>query len=297
MKTQEDFINFSSFASENIDRDGGVIYGASVISKGPALGHEMTVDDKTLKQVCDCGMSFKNGVKVKLNHEGGAGDIIGAARNFRIEGEKVLADIFLLKNSPNREYILELAEAMPESFGLSISFKGTPEYSGGIYFARCQRLRSVDVVADPAANASGLFSASVDTNTNNEMSDETKKEEKTPSVEDRIAALEASFESMKKAYECSQDSKKNAKVEDKDEDAMSEKFSAALETLTKTFEVKISALSELVKAAGTPVAPGTPGSSDKKESKFPEKNGNIDFAELIKNKELHMEYLKTIGMR
>jgi hypothetical protein len=235
-------------------------------------------------------------VKVKLNHEGGAGDIVGAARNFRVEEGKVLADIFLLKNTPNREYILELAETMPESFGLSISFKGTPEYSGGIYFARCQRLRSVDVVADPAANASGLFSASVDTNTNNEMSDTQKKEDSQPSVEDRIAALEASFESMKKAYECSQDSK-TKKVEDKDDDAMSEKFSEAIAALTQTFEVKISALSELVKAAGTPVAPGTSGSSDKKESKFPEKNGSIDFAELIKNKELHMEYLKTIGMR
>jgi ribosomal protein L12E/L44/L45/RPP1/RPP2 len=74
----------------------------------------------------------------------------------------LLGDLFLLDETPHRAYILELAEKMPESFGLSVAFAGNTEEIAGTTFARCSDLFSIDLVSTPAANPDGLFSRRFD---------------------------------------------------------------------------------------------------------------------------------------
>ena len=142
-----------------VDRESGVIRGVAVITKGPALGHGMFVDDLTLSQVMEQAKTYSGGLKVKLDHTTSASEIVGYLREFRIDGDMVRADLHLLRSSPRREYILELAETIPDTFGLSIAFSGTDEKIGDHWFARCAEIYSADIVSEPAANPSGLFQA------------------------------------------------------------------------------------------------------------------------------------------
>ena len=142
-----------------VDRESGVIRGVAVITKGPALGHGMFVDDLTLSQVMEQAKTYAGGLKVKLDHTTSASEIVGYLKEFRIDGDMVRADLHLLRSSPRREYILELAETIPDTFGLSIAFSGTDEKIGEKWFARCAEIYSADIVSEPAANPSGLFQA------------------------------------------------------------------------------------------------------------------------------------------
>lgn len=154
--TQHRFaLRFRSFAG--IDREAGVVRGVSVITVGNAKGHGLQIDDTTLAQVQACAQGYQGGLKVKMEHKGGAGDIVGYLTNFRREGAQLLADLNLLKSSPHREYILEIAATIPDTFGLSISFSGPVEVKDNIRLARCVEIYSADLVAEPAANPAGLF--------------------------------------------------------------------------------------------------------------------------------------------
>jgi len=147
------------FASKAIDREAGVIRGVSVITEGEAQGHGCYIDATTLSQVKQCADAFgAAGVRVKVNHYSGVDAIVGTLRSFRIDGQQLRADLYLLKTHEIFERILEMAASIPESFGLSISFSGTPEKIDRVEYARCTELYSVDIVDRPAANPTGLFS-------------------------------------------------------------------------------------------------------------------------------------------
>jgi hypothetical protein len=147
------------FAAAGVDKASGVIRGVSVITEGAAKGHDLMVDAKTLKQVYETAKAFPDGVKVKVNHGSGFEEIVGALRNFRIDGNQVRADLHLIKSHPRFAAIVEVAQMMPAAVGLSIAFSGAHEVQGGTRYARCAELYSVDLVDTPAANPNGLFSA------------------------------------------------------------------------------------------------------------------------------------------
>jgi hypothetical protein len=155
--------DFSALAGE-IDSASGIIRGVSVITAGEARGHGLLVDAKTLQQVKDAAETYPGGLKVKTDHYSGFNEIVGTLKNFTIDGDQLRADLFLLKNHDATARILEMAELMPGSFGLSISFSGQHEEQEGYEeaFARCSEIYSADLVDAPAANPTGLFSAKVD---------------------------------------------------------------------------------------------------------------------------------------
>ena len=154
----EPVITFAASAGV-IDSEAGIIRGVSLITKGPALGHGVMIDDKTLEQVKTAAEQYSGGLKVKLNHSGGAGDIVGYIDTLRVSGEKLLGDLHLLQTSPHRAYILEIAERIPDTFGLSIAFSGPSEKSTDklTTLQRCSEIYSVDLVSEPAANPNGFF--------------------------------------------------------------------------------------------------------------------------------------------
>ena len=207
----EPVITFAASAGV-IDAQTGIIRGVSLITKGPALGHGVMIDDKTLEQVKKAAEQYSGGLKVKLDHSGGAGDIVGYIDTLRIEGEKLLGDLHLLESSVHRAYILEIAERIPDTFGLSIAFSGPSEKSADklTTLQRCSEIYSVDLVSEPAANPNGFFSRKLKQLQNGEieqpsaeieipMNDEMKKaiegmiQSAMMSMNDKLAKLEAAL--------------------------------------------------------------------------------------------------------
>jgi len=159
MMPQTSFCRFAVAEQTRIDAASGTIYGVSLITEGPALGHGVYIDAKTLEQVKEAASSYAGGLKVKMDHGGGAGDIVGYIDALRIVGQKLLGDFHLLDSSAHRPYILEIASKIPDTFGLSIAFSGPSEIgSDKRAMQRCTEIYSVDLVSEPAANPDGLFS-------------------------------------------------------------------------------------------------------------------------------------------
>ena len=177
-----------------VDTDKAVISGVSMITGDvTAKGHDLEVDDTTLKQLQACAKA-KGKVPVKTNHGSGVDSVNGFLDNFSIANGKLRGDWHLLKAYPQTAQLLEMADRMPESVGLSVAFHGTPELAdgrkvlaelddkGGVAFyytldakgakvplkkgekkfARCSELVSTDLVASPAANPDGMFATRVD---------------------------------------------------------------------------------------------------------------------------------------
>jgi hypothetical protein len=165
-------------AAGRIDRKRGTIYGVAVITAGEAKGHGLRVDMTTLEQVMDCAKNYIGGLAVRFaeeDHGGGAANIVGNLRNWSMDGEVLRADLRLLKAHPDYELVLEMSETMPEAFGLSIVFSGQHERNEAGVFARCTELYGCDVVKNPAANPTGLFSAPVDTQEPSSMKNDQAK--------------------------------------------------------------------------------------------------------------------------
>ena len=193
----EQVITFAA-STGAIDTEAGVIRGVSLITKGPALGHGVMIDDKTLEQVKTAAEHYAGGLKVKLDHSGGAGDIVGYIDALRIDGEKLLGDLHLLQNSPHRAYILEIAQRIPDTFGLSIAFSGPSEKSSDklTTLQRCSEIYSVDLVSEPAANPSGFFARKLKQLQTGEIEQpEAKIEIELPMNDDMKKAIEGMIQS------------------------------------------------------------------------------------------------------
>jgi hypothetical protein len=172
---------FAAATGSRVDREAGILRGVSVITEGEAKGHGMIVDGVTLEQVKACAETYVDGLRVKMDHYTGIDAMVGVLRDFQIDGLQLRADLHLIKSHDDFEKILEMAETMPGSFGLSISFSGESEDvevpsddseevepnsgelpEGGVEIvraARCMEIYSADIVDQPAANPSGLFQA------------------------------------------------------------------------------------------------------------------------------------------
>lgn len=159
--------------------------GISVITAGPALGHEMVIDASTLERVAELGNAAGQ-VKVLSDHSGSVNNIIGYLEDFRLDGGRVRADFFLFESHPGFAYFSELISTLPNQIGFSISFDGYPETAAdGTRLARLNYLASCDLVLRPAANPTGVYSARVDSKNNavieNKQTQEVKLE--TPATE------------------------------------------------------------------------------------------------------------------
>lgn len=192
-----------------IDTGASVIRDVAVVTEGVALGHGVSIDAITLQQVKAQAETYSGGLKVKMDHGGGAADIVGFLTNFRIARPKLIADFHVLSSTPHRDYIFEIASKIPDTFGMSIAFSGPTEIGpdNKTVFQRCSEIYSCDLVSEPAANASGLFAAAQlsegedapEITINLPMNDETKKaiagmiESAMMGLGERLSKLEASF--------------------------------------------------------------------------------------------------------
>ena len=132
--------------------------GISVATVGPALGHEMFVDDVTLLQAEQAGLAGSP-VKVFVDHDESIDSLIGFLSGFRIEEDQLRADLELLGSHPQADFYAEILTKAPGRVGFSMTFSGKPEDVGDRRFARVENLVSVDLVSRPAANPDGVFKA------------------------------------------------------------------------------------------------------------------------------------------
>ena len=175
-------------APVGVDREAHVLYGVSAMQAVEALGHRLMIDRVTLRQFAERANATRNGLKSRFTHPGlsadGLGKHLGRMRDFRVEGDKVLGDLYLSETaarSPNgdlRAYVESLAEEDPEAFGMSVVVDGygawvlgdgrEQEDDGGqrpqgardkFPALRIVEAYAVDAVDEPAANRDGLFGA------------------------------------------------------------------------------------------------------------------------------------------
>jgi hypothetical protein len=147
----------SGLSTGSVDESNCAIRGVCVLRKGEARGHGLHVDDETIRGMLESARG-KAQIPCQLDHGSGVENTVGFLADFRIQGEKLVADLHLLRTHEETPRLLEKAQRMPRAFGLSAAFAGCGEaQSGGKKAARCHDLKSVDIVTQPAAT-DGLFS-------------------------------------------------------------------------------------------------------------------------------------------
>ena len=252
----EPVITFAASAGV-IDSEAGIIRGVSLITKGPALGHGVMIDDKTLEQVKTAAEQYSGGLKVKLNHSGGAGDIVGYIDTLRVSGEKLLGDLHLLQTSPHRAYILEIAERIPDTFGLSIAFSGPSEKSTDklTTLQRCSEIYSVDLVSEPAANPNGFFARKLkQLESDDSEYPEAEIEIKLPTMNDEMKeAIQGMIQSAMMGMNEKVAKLESALAPKEDKPAMMSAQNEVVQLAANT--AALAAVKEFAKSFGAPAAP------------------------------------------
>jgi len=148
---------------ESIDKAAGVIRGVKVIGNKSRNGR--TYPTKMLQEA----VPVYEGSRIYLDHvvpakNGTTGprsirDKWGVLKNVRVSEDGGLrADIHYLVNHSQTPVLIEAAERMPETFGMSHDASGDEvSIPGGLKeVTKIHKVNSVDIVNDPATN-SGLF--------------------------------------------------------------------------------------------------------------------------------------------
>ena len=135
-----------------LEEDSTIIPNVYILSQGEARGHDLFIDKTSIEKAYELMSKAPNGVKVKMNHGSGLEAVLGFARNPRIEGDKLMADLHLLKSSPHYGLVKEMASEAPDQFGVSLAFLNESETIGGKDYIRPQRIESADLVSSPASN-------------------------------------------------------------------------------------------------------------------------------------------------
>ena len=147
-------VAYSTYRDEELEETE--LGGVSILEVGEAKGHDLFVDKTSLETALKLMKGARNGVKVKMNHGSGLDAVVGFARNPRIEGDRLVADLRLLRNSPHYGLIKEMASEAPDQFGVSLAFVNESETINGKDYIRPQSIASADLVSSPAAT-NGLF--------------------------------------------------------------------------------------------------------------------------------------------
>jgi len=172
-----------------VDRKANVIFGASLMQVGDlndAEARPWTVDAKTLDQAYQFASQSRNGLKARFTHPNmsadGMGSYLGRWQNVRIEGDTLRGDLHIADaafTSPQGDlgnYVMDLAESDPESFGVSLATKldrgdlaqfeklnsGKSKEERSMWPMRFAAIKAGDVVDEPAATRGGFFSLNAD---------------------------------------------------------------------------------------------------------------------------------------
>jgi hypothetical protein len=142
-----------------VDRESGVIRGVKLLGRNSRNGRVYT--EEAMRR----GVELYRNVKVYLGHPRSAEleedrkfqDWLGIVENPRYESDGIYGDIRLRKESVHYKEIIEAAESFGSFFGASHVAEGISRFEHDIeYIEELGRVRSVDLVCDPAS-VRGLF--------------------------------------------------------------------------------------------------------------------------------------------
>jgi hypothetical protein len=206
----------------------------AIISAGEALGHGVMIDDKTLDQIVTAIGTRK--LRAYVTHDGALyGDRVtreaGWFSEIKREDDRVMAGKFtpmksFAKHRPEQyEALFELADVMPENWGVSIVPEGYAAWKlesgdelpfrysddkpqgavGDLPVLRVSSVLSADFVDAPAANARGLFSANHhqkdDDTMSTENNDSLALNKQVTDLSAEVTALKAQIEAEKTAHQ------------------------------------------------------------------------------------------------
>jgi hypothetical protein len=175
-----------------VDHQNAIVHGVALITGGlEAEGHNLYVDDKTVKQLHELAIKL-NKLPVCLDHDGGIADVDGYLTNFYVDQNKLRGDWHMLQTHPETPIMLERAERQPNTFGLSVAFKGDKKgvLENGRACARAEALLGADVVKRPAANPDGLFAVPTPKlTTNKNVMPDIQQQQQEPTISDLMEAL------------------------------------------------------------------------------------------------------------
>lgn len=142
----------------SVDRDCMVIRGAKIIGIESRNGR--TYSDSALDKLT----GFYEGMSVNVDHdrskpnpERKMADGFGVLKNVQRRADGIYGDLHYLREHSLAPMILERAERMPESFGLSHSAEGrVVRKNGKLIVEDVAAVHSVDIVREPATT-NGLF--------------------------------------------------------------------------------------------------------------------------------------------
>lgn len=235
-------MNHHSFGvtfSGQVDKAAGIIRGVSVLTEGIAKGHGAYVDGITLSQVVAEAKKYSGGLKVVAGHTKSSDSVFAASgmlQNFRVEGGKVKADLHLLDSEVNRDKLMEMADKIPDTFGLSIAFSGDDEVRGGKTYSRCSEIYNAALVDRPAANPDGLFSVGREVDAFLGSNSPMTPEEISKQVDAKVSSALVEFSARLKSVE---DSLTKANTERELSAKTVTELSTKLDTATKELSAKI----------------------------------------------------------
>jgi hypothetical protein len=141
-----------------VDKEKGIIFGVHLCGLESKNGGRYTTT------CLEAARDMYEGTKCNINHPDRAspgkdrlvGDRFGVYHNVVIGADGAYADLHYLKSHPLADMVCESAERMPEALGFSQNAKTiqVPDGQGGIMHESITRVRSVDLVADPATTSS-----------------------------------------------------------------------------------------------------------------------------------------------
>ena len=156
----ENVLEFFDLSSprRNIDKENGVVSGVKIL--GVKSRNNRIYPIETLR---DAAPLYEN-AKVNVNHPDGSPtesrkyqDRVGSIKNVTVQENGLYGDFHFNPKHPLAEQMLWDAERAPENFGFSHNVEAVVRLENGAQVVdKIVRVRSVDLVADPATT-SGLF--------------------------------------------------------------------------------------------------------------------------------------------
>ena len=218
-------ISFSQDQS-NVDRENGILKNVLLMRSGIAKGHGVEIDLKTLQ-----GFEIGKSVKAFINHKSiqSPTEVVGYFYGVSIHNKSELRADFKFLDSYKKHHeaaydtLMELAEKEPELLGISLSTDGllvwkwedqeipvemdkegkylNQPHSELIPTWRITKIKSADFVDRPAATDKLFDTPSLNSNMaedqNTEVEEvETSEQTEEVNLEDKIATLEATIESL-----------------------------------------------------------------------------------------------------
>ena len=198
-----EFFDFSS-PQRKIDKENGVVSGVKIL--GVKSRNNRIYPLETLR---DAAPLYEN-AKVNVNHPDGSPnesrkyqDRVGSIKNVTLQENGLYGDFHFNPKHPLAEQMLWDAEKAPENFGFSHNVEAVVRLENGAQVVdKIVRVRSVDLVADPATT-SGLFESQTLTNNYNSAYSQTANVSASPIQENaaNLRRLEEERDAALKRFE------------------------------------------------------------------------------------------------